>query len=628
MKQQKCFFLPLLLTAAALLNGCSKKESPSATPEEDVRVGTLAVNTARSTFYIDSEAIDNNGDGSPTNPLKSFPALMFPGEYSGQTSFLTSGDVVYIHGTFTNPALFIPPIGGITLRNWDQGDGLPLITFRDGQGIFIKNTQDIVIDGLRIQGPSVMYNIQANSNNNPFTNGWTFTSGAIAQPRGCAVINNPTRNPSAGDDARLNAVAEFFNGNGISIANSHSVVVRNCEIFECTAAGIGVSSSDNLLIEKNIVHKNAYWSQLSTSGISILNSKDFNLPSYYNSYYGNIIRSNRVYSNANKVGYAGRGECQIVDGNGIIIDLNSNADQDNPIQYPRYSLIENNICYNNGAKGIHIYASKYIDILNNTCYNNGRSNIPNPSGTFNTDGEISVNSATDINVYSNIMYAGTEVTAKTLNSGAITTTGYNLHFNSADRAASTDIVGANPLFVTAGSDFRLRRVSPAINSGSSVSRQFSIADFLGLARVGTRDIGAYEFSGTLTSSFTMEAEVTRLVNANIAQGQNSSGNSFVDYVPNAATSSITWYANVPTTLNNYKLTFRYANASGTTRNLNISVNGTPRGTVSFPATAAWNAWTNSTVLTIPLNSGTENRIVASTAAGAEGPNIDYISITP
>ena len=56
------------------------------------------------------------------------------------------------------------------------------------------------------------------------------------------------------------------------------------------------------------------------------------------------------------------------------------------------------------------------------------------------------------------------------------------------------IIGSDPSFVNAGSDFNLKANSPAINAGTYVSL---ITDYIGNSIQGSPDIGAYEYQPIL-----------------------------------------------------------------------------------------------------------------------------------
>jgi parallel beta-helix repeat protein len=73
----------------------------------------------------------------------------------------------------------------------------------------------------------------------------------------------------------------------------------------------------------------------------------------------------------------------LTDGNGIIIDsmrdsrknalIKHQLDKNGPKEpYRGRTLIENNLVYNNGGRGVHVFRSEKVDVINNTCYGNQR----------------------------------------------------------------------------------------------------------------------------------------------------------------------------------------------------------------------------------------------------------------
>jgi alpha-L-fucosidase len=75
---------------------------------------------------------------------------------------------------------------------------------------------------------------------------------------------------------------------------------------------------------------------------------------------------------------------------------------------------------------------------------------------------------------------------------------------------------------------------------------------------------------------------------------------------------------------NATVTFRYANGTTTNRPVNLTVNGTAAGSLSFPPTASWDTWANASV-TVNLNSGANTVRLTSTDAGG-APNLDYLEV--
>jgi parallel beta-helix repeat protein len=163
------------------------------------------------------------------------------------------------------------------------------------------------------------------------------------------------------------ALANRSTGYGFLQTEGHHITVRNCHAHHCGGNGIAMAYGDYFTAENNLVHHNAYWDPMQTSGISVYepvasdNAAGFHI----------IIRGNVSYSNENKVpSPAG----EYTDGNGIIMDdfLGTQGNSGHGAYAPE-SLVENNICYDNGRKGIHSFSSQNITVRNNTCYWNNRA---------------------------------------------------------------------------------------------------------------------------------------------------------------------------------------------------------------------------------------------------------------
>jgi hypothetical protein len=72
------------------------------------------------------------------------------------------------------------------------------------------------------------------------------------------------------------------------------------------------------------------------------------------------------------------------------------------------------------------------------------------------------------------------------------------------------------------------------------------------------------------------------------------------------------------------LVFRFANGTADARPMDLVVNGTSVGALTFGGTGAWTTWQTASVR-VPLNAGANTvRLTATTAGG--GPNLDYIEV--
>ncbi len=148
------------------------------------------------------------------------------------------------------------------------------------------------------------------------------------------------------------------NTNGISV-KGHHIVVKNSYVHDMAGGGIG-GAGDYLWFDNNISHSNSWYSMYATSGMGAINNVAFDNNT---TDYKIIMSNNRIYDNEAKVkwertkGYS--------DGNGIIFDHDDG--------YYGKKLAFNNIVYNNGGGGIHIYRSNNVHVINNTIYHNSRS---------------------------------------------------------------------------------------------------------------------------------------------------------------------------------------------------------------------------------------------------------------
>ncbi len=294
-------------------------------------------------------------------------------------------------------------------------------------------------------------------------------------------------------------------GHGINVINTHHVEVVNNVIRDCGGSGIQFNQFDHALIENNRCFRNAKYNPFQCSGISLYQARAVDTTPGYHV----IIRNNISYDNVN-INTDGNGET--TDGNGIIIDdfLNTqSADFNTPFAYR--TLVENNLCYNNGGKGLHTFFSDHVDFFNNTSYHNNydllnvgtfraelstafsndviwRNNIgvANPGeGILSFNSAILVGYSNDVTFENNISYNGVEGEESLFfDNTSITISDFN----------STNLLGTNPLFSNASTnDFTLSSSSPAINAGSS-----NVISFIDLnyepRTLGSVDIGCYEYS--------------------------------------------------------------------------------------------------------------------------------------
>jgi len=175
-------------------------------------------------------------------------------------------------------------------------------------------------------------------------------------------------------------------GSAVFSRNHHHITVVNCLAHGMGGAGAGFDHCDYLLVAGNIIHDTAMWNPYQTSAISFYMNRTF--PGVDDdSGFRSVIRNNICYHNYNDAAVLGK---ETTDGNGIIIDtLQGDA---TTRAYPFYTLVEGNLCYDNGGKGIHVFHSDRVTVINNTCYHNNwdlgntgtwRGELSNVQGTQN-----------------------------------------------------------------------------------------------------------------------------------------------------------------------------------------------------------------------------------------------------
>ena len=173
------------------------------------------------------------------------------------------------------------------------------------------------------------------------------------------------------------------------------------------------------------------------------------------------------------------------------------------------SLVENNLVYGNGGKGIQVDWTDYATIRNNTAYHNNVD--PLSTGTWH--GELSNMNASHNTWVNNIAVADPTITGyntaidNTSHSGYINSDNIwnnNLTFNGTAGEVSIrnaggnatltvqdgNLLGVDPL-LRPGQGFRIHPDSPAIDMGTRAHGNVSY-DLFGNPRAGALDIGAHE----------------------------------------------------------------------------------------------------------------------------------------
>ncbi len=445
----------------ALMLAVSGKAASTSAPKH-ISVSPRSA-TATKVYYISVIGSDYDNDGLSTDhPFQTIQRA---------ADLVNPGDTVLImDGVYTNtfPRMVVDILRSGSAAQWitfkNYPGHTPKIKFNSYGGILIGPTAAYIeINGLEIIG---------NNANVKLTD-------ALNQPHTC-------KNP-AGAYAIYGEGIVADGRKGTATQKPHHIRILNNTIHDCGGSGIGFEQTDYITIQNNVIYNNAWYSVYGTSGISLYQSwnSDNNTSRYKNIISGNVLHHNRnLVPNQPDA----NGKCEFTDGNGIIIDDNKNMQSSSPLgEYNGKTLIENNIAYNNGGVGIHVYLSQHVIVLNNTTYKNSQTPELN-------NGEIDASLSSDVSIINNILYADTNRAVSTNNQSTNVVYQNNLHFNGImGQYACDSCISGNPNFVSeSGHNFHLQRNSPAINAGNS--SVFSSTDFDGILRHvgGAPDMGAYE----------------------------------------------------------------------------------------------------------------------------------------
>lgn len=302
---------------------------------------------------------------------------------------------------------------------------------------------------------------------------------------------------------------------GIRVSNgSDYVTVRNCQSYDNGGAGFTSEGSDHITFEDCLAYGNCKRNAINTSGFSMYRQKDISTNN--NLYWGCIIQRCIAFNNQCNLKYKYNNESsdKPTDGNGIIIDYFDYDDASNN-PYSKRTLVQNNLCFNNGGSGIKIFKSSKVRIINNTIYHNNRilKNWYTNTAELGIFENYGVGGVYNEGVYSNIVVADNNVSGNyaiivengasgvydnhLVGAGAKST---NYNYSTANFPSDNVVKAVSnqtyPKFVSPGTNssanFRLQSGSPLI--GAFRDSYYASDDLDKRTRpVGTySDIGAYE----------------------------------------------------------------------------------------------------------------------------------------
>ena len=377
------------------------------------------------TFWVATNGNDLSGDGSIENPWASINGALWRD--------LRAGDTVVVRpGTYTE-TLWIDKGG------WNDGPGgLP-----DGQLTFRSEIPGQAL----IRPPEGAYSTIRVRADNVTIEGFDIVGGS---------------------------------GHGIDVESAAYTLIRNNTVHGSGGSGIQFNYSEFIVIEGNTTFGNAGTNGWHCSGISVYQNRnitgDTETPGFRT-----IVRDNVSYNNITLAVVEG----DHTDGNGIIIDDFQSTQTAGFPNYTFPTLVENNLAFGNGSKGIQVTWSDFVTVRGNTvAFNNvddlnlgtWRGELSNQQSSNNTwiDNVAVTNPAfnphnTAIGNYSyggyineNVVWENNVTFNGTPGQPSFKTDGGN----NAPLASDGNLLGVDPRFLDPDAfDFRLSPDSPAFGLG-------------------------------------------------------------------------------------------------------------------------------------------------------------------
>lgn len=435
--------------------------------EHQLRVDN--VNYARPAYYVSPKGDDGN-DGRTEKTAFATPQKALDVAGPGDILLLMEGTY---HAGQTHAAAFRrggAPDAWIVLKNYPgqkptlASTGWNIVSISDGTKTRTSDIPSLAyleVRGLRIRG-----------------------EGDVAKKKYSEAMNLP--------DSRTNSNGISIDGRHMKNVPHHLRIADNLVEY-CPGGGIGATESDWVTIENNTCRFNSWTTIYATSGISTLGASNFDAT---NNVYKMLIRNNVSYRNETYEIW--KAVNRVSDGNGIIIDVNQKTSTRPLSTYRGRTLVQSNLCFDNGGSGIHTVKANRVDIINNTAYLNSASKALQYAQIYAYESE-------DVRIINNILVAPVaDITAgekpEPVNTSRLSPTvlyAHNLYFggNTAPTMGEGDVVG-DPQFVKPSldakvADFRLRPDSPAIGKASLLPFA-PLLDLDGKPRKRTPSKGAYE----------------------------------------------------------------------------------------------------------------------------------------
>ena len=257
-----------------------------------------------------------------------------------------------------------------------------------------------IADGTYVEGEIVIYNKAGSKTNTLTIRAINRHKAVIKSITGFSVISASSSSGIVIDGLEVtfqNPASSY--SFGILADACNWVTVKNCFVHDIGSSGIQINNGEYFVIENNIVRDNGKNTGTPNgSGISVYHPKYS--PNYVAGEWGIIIRNNICFENT--CPFPLQGFDTPTDGNGIILDdFRNTQGGGQPGGYMHPSLVENNLVFDNGGRGVHVYQSDNVTIRNNTLYHNNFE-LSKYYG-FGWNGDLNLDQSDGAKIYNNII---------------------------------------------------------------------------------------------------------------------------------------------------------------------------------------------------------------------------------
>jgi hypothetical protein len=273
-------------------------------------------------------------------------------------------------------------------------------------------------------------------------------------------------------------------------AMTDHVAIWDMWIHDTPSAGVGAAngSGGHIDVRYSRIWNTSAYDTFHQSAISFYELDNYGGPNDASGYSDYVV-GNLIFANVERISGAANGNCIFIDDNQVTEGNRTGQ------PYTGRVLIVNNLCVNNGGRGVHFLTSRHGDVVNNTFFHDARTNLGAPVG------EIDAPGGEDIGILNNLSVAVSPGSVfDNTGLGSTVALSHNIFSGPGSRnPPSGFVVVADPMLVNPADppngDFRPRPGSPVVGAGAAALNGAAApaVDLSGKARPpGAPSVGAFE----------------------------------------------------------------------------------------------------------------------------------------